>query len=80
MQNNISPSSEVKNHGIIFDSENPFDNHIASVYLACYYHLRDLRSVDTAILVANALVSSRLDYCKEGFHTLIWLRMFLVLP
>ena len=34
MQNNVSPSSEVKNLGIIFDSENSFDNHIASVSLS----------------------------------------------
>ena len=71
LQNNISPSVEVKNLGVIFDSDNSFDNHIAKVCRACYYHLRDLRrirkflTVDTAILVANAMVSSRLDYCNS---------------
>ena len=62
---------EVKNLGVIFDSDNSFDNHVAKVCRACYYHLRDLRqirkflSVETAILLANAMVSSRLDYCNS---------------
>ena len=42
LQNNISPSVEVKNLGVIFDSDNSFDNHVAKVCRACYYHLRDL--------------------------------------
>ena len=71
LQNSISPSSEAKNLCVIFDSDNSFDKHIASVCRACYYHLRDLRrirkylSTDTAIMVANAMVSSRLDYCNS---------------
>ena len=44
LQNNISPSVEVKNLGVIFDSDNSFDNHVAKVCRACYYHLRDLQS------------------------------------
>ena len=62
---------EVKNLGVIFDSDNPFDNHVAKICRACYYHLRDLRRIrkffsdETAILLANAMVSSRLDYCNS---------------
>ena len=71
LQNNISPSVEVKNLGVTFDSDNSFDNHVAKVGRACYYHLRDLRRIrkflsdETAILLANAMVSSRLDYCNS---------------
>ena len=71
LQNNISPSVEVKNLGVTFDSDNSFDNHVAKVCRACYYHLRDLRRIhkflsdETAILLANAMVSSRLDYCNS---------------
>ena len=67
----ISLLVEVKNLGVIFDSDNSFDNHVAKVCRACYYHLRDLRQirkfvgVETAILLANAMVSSRLDYCNS---------------
>ena len=69
LQNNISRSVEVKNLGVIFESNNSFDNHVAKVCRACYYHRHDLRrirkflSIKTAILLANAMVSSRLDYC-----------------
>ena len=62
---------KVKNLGVIFDSDNSFDNHVAKVCRACYYHLRDLRRIckflsnETAILLANAMVSSRLDYCNS---------------
>ena len=45
LQNNISPSVEVKNLGFIFDSDNSFDNHVAKVCQACYYNLRDLRQI-----------------------------------
>ena len=62
---------EVKNLGVIFDSDNSFDNHGTKVCQACYYHLHDLRrirkflSVETAILLANAMVCSFLDYCNS---------------
>ena len=71
LQNNISPSVEVKNLGVTFDSDNSFDNHVAKVCQACYYHLRDLRQIlkflsdETAILLANAMFSIRLDYCNS---------------
>ena len=70
LQKNISPSVEVKNLGVILDSDNSFDNHVAKVCRACYCHLHDLRrihkflSVETAILLANAMVSSP-DYCNS---------------
>ena len=38
---------------------------------ACHYHLKDLRcirkflSVETAALLANSMISSRLDYCNS---------------
>ena len=43
--------------------------HVANLCRISYYHLRELRRVrrylnhETAVKVANALVSSRLDYC-----------------
>ena len=43
LQNNISPSVEVKNLGVIFNSDNSFVNPVAKVCRACYYHLHDLR-------------------------------------
>ena len=37
LQNNLSPSVEVKNLGVTFDSDNSFDNQVAKVCRACYY-------------------------------------------
>ena len=45
--------------------------HITKVCRACYYHLKDLRrvckfiSVETAALLANSMISSRIDYCNS---------------
>ena len=68
LQINISPSVEVKNLGVTFDSDNSFDNHVAKVCRACYYHLRDLRrirkflSVETAILSAVVVWTTATPY------------------
>ena len=59
------PADKAKNLGVIFDSDNSYSSHVTSVCRACYYHMRDLRRIrkylilDTAVLVANAMVSSR---------------------
>ena len=71
LHSSISSAVEVKNLGVTFVQENTFDNHTAKVCHACYYHFRDLQhiceflTVDTAVLVANTMVSSRLDNCKS---------------
>ena len=67
----LSAASEAKNLGVIFDSDNSFDKHIDSVWSACCDHLYDLRrictylSADTAIMVANSMLCSSLDYCNS---------------
>ena len=53
-----------------------FTNHVNSVIKSCFISLRDLHcirrflSVDTSVVIANALVSSHLDYCNSLFHSL----------
>ena len=50
--------------------------HVQNVCKSCFAQLRDFRHVrrflnhDTSVLVANALVSSRLDYCNSIFRSL----------
>ena len=65
LQNNISPSVEVKNLGVIFNSDNSFDNHVAKVCRCDLRRIHKFLGVETAILLANAMVSSRLDYCNS---------------
>ena len=64
LQSSITQAEEVKK------TVDSFDGHISKFCCACHYHLRDLQcvhkflTVNTAVLVANAIVSNRLDYCN----------------
>ena len=66
----------VRNLGVLFDAKFCFTNHVNSVIKSCFISLRDLHrirrflSVDTSVVIANALVSSRLDYCNSLFRIL----------
>ena len=67
--NSISLTDEVKTLGVTFDSGNTA-SHITKVCRA-YYHLKHLRSiqkflsVETAALLANTMIISRIDYCNS---------------
>ena len=72
----VSPTDVVRNLGVLFDAKFCFTNHINSVIKSCFISLRDLHrirrflSIDTSVVIANALVSSRLDYCNSLFRSL----------
>ena len=65
------PAKSARNLGVIFDKNINFHSHIPAICSSCIYHIRDLRCIrrhldlDSAKLLANALVSSRLDYCNS---------------
>ena len=75
LDNDLYPSDVVRNLGVLFDSNLSFTNHVNSIVKSCFVSLRDLRrvrrhlSVDTTVIAANALVSSRLDYCNSLFRS-----------
>ena len=54
--------------GVIFDKNFNFRSHISAICSSCIYHIRDLQHIcrhldlDSAKLLANALVSSHFDY------------------
>ena len=56
---------------MIFDKNFNFHSYIFAICSSCIYHIRDLRRIrrhldlDSAKLLANALVSSHLDYCNS---------------
>ena len=60
------PAKSARNLGVIFDKNFNFNSHISAICISCIYHIRDLRRIrrhldlDSAKLLANALVSSRL--------------------
>ena len=67
----VSPSSSARNLGIVFDENLSWKKHINTLCRNCYYHIRDLRRIrkhldlKVSTGLANALVSSKLDYCNS---------------
>ena len=66
-----NPAKSASNVGVIFDKNLTFRSHISVVCNSCFYHMWDLRCIrrhldlDSAKLLATALMSSRLDYCNS---------------
>ena len=65
------PAKSARNLGGIFDKNFNFRSHTSAICSSCIYHIRDLRRIrrhldlHSAKLLANALVSSRFDYCNS---------------
>ena len=72
----LCPAESVKNLGVWFDSDFSLSKHVQNVCKSCFVQLHDFRHVrqffthDASVLVANDLVSSRLDYCNSLFRSL----------
>ena len=72
----ISPSIHARNLGVEFDSDLSYSQHISNVCRSSYYQIRQFRQLRSALdtnsakLLANALVSSKLDYCNSLFYNL----------
>ncbi len=66
----LSPSSSVRNLGVIFDDQLTFKDHIAKTARSCRFALHNIRKIrpfltqHAAQLLLQALVISRLDYCN----------------
>ncbi len=65
-----TPSSSVRNLGVIFDDQLTFKEHIAKTARSCRFALHNIRKIrpfltqHAAQLLVQALVISRLDYCN----------------
>ena len=74
--NPLCPVGSVKNLGVWFDSDLLLSKHVQNVCKSCFVKLHDFRHVrrflthNVSVLVANALVSSQLDYCNSLFRSL----------
>ena len=74
--NLISPVDAVRNLGVWFDSDFSFSCHVMKVCKACFASVHDLKRLrghlthEAALMAANALVGSRLDYCNSLFRGL----------
>ena len=73
--NQVSPAQS-GNLGVVFNSNFSFSDHVSQVIKYTRVHARDLYRIrplvdlNTSVLLANALVSSRLDYCNSLFLSL----------
>ena len=76
LSNKVSPAQTVRNLGEVFDSNFSFSDHVSQVIKCTRVHARDLYRIrpllglSTSVLLANALVSSRLNYCNSLFLSL----------
>ena len=74
--NQVLPAQSVRNLGVVFDSNFLFSDHVSQVIKPTRVHARDLYRIrplldlNTSVLLANALGSSRLDYCNSLFLSL----------
>ena len=65
------PAKSARNLAVIFDKNFNFRSHISVICSSCIYHIRDLWRIchhldlESAKLLANALVSRCLDYCNS---------------
>ena len=68
----LCPVDSLKNLGVWFDSDFSLSKHVQNVCKSCFVkrHVRQFLTHDASVLVANALVSSRLDYCNSLFRSL----------
>ena len=73
---NLTPTDSTRNLGVIFDKDLSLKPHFSTIIKTSYHNIRQLRqirsSLDTssAIILANSLVSSKLDYCNSLFYGL----------
>ena len=74
--NILLPSASVRNLGVTFDSDLSLTKHISSTCSSSYHIIRQLRQIrssldhNTSVLLANALVSSKLDFCNSLLYGL----------
>ena len=72
--NCLSPSVDVHSLAVLFDSKFSFNNQVNSVIKSTFANLRNLHLIrcllcfDIFVMVANALISSSLDYFNSMFH------------
>ena len=74
----IAPVHNVRDLGVMLDSNMTMSQHVSRVSQNCYFQIRLIRrlgkalSVESKLLLVHALVHSRLDYCNNVVVRLPW--------
>ena len=77
--NTLTPTNSCRNLGVVFDRDISFQKHISSICSSSFYHIRYLRQIrscldiNSAVILANALVSS-----SNSTITILFLIIFLL--
>ena len=67
----VSPSSKVRDLGVVFDQYLTFHDHISGICKSTHFRLRgigrirNLLTFDATTLLIHALITSRLDFCNS---------------
>ena len=68
----VSPSSKVRDLGVVFDQYLTFHDHISGICKSTHFHLRgigrirNLLTFDATAQLIHALITSRLDFCNSN--------------
>ena len=72
----VSPSSKVRDLGVVFDQYLTFHDHISGICKSTHFHLRgigrirNLLTFDATAQLIHALITSRLDFCSNILYNL----------
>ena len=69
----VSPSSNVRDLGVVFDQYLTFHDHISGIFKSTHFHLRGIgriRNLRTFAQLIHALITSRLDFCNSILYNL----------
>ena len=72
----VSPSSKVRDLGVVFDQYLTFHDHISGICKSTHFHLRSIGRIrniltfDASAELIHALISTRLDFCNSIFYNL----------
>jgi hypothetical protein len=72
----LCPTDSARNLGVIFDSSLNFKKQISAVCRSSFFHIRQIRQIrscldrNSAVILGNSLVHSKLDYCNSLYYGL----------
>ena len=72
----VSPSSKVRDIGVVFDLYLTFHDHISGICKSTHFHLRGigifryLLTFNATAQLIHSLITSRLDFCNSILHNL----------
>ena len=72
----VSPSSKVRDLGVVFDQYLTFNDHISGICKSTHFHLRGIGRIrnfltfDATAQLIDALITSRLYFCNSMLYNL----------